>query len=190
MKRLRKENINTPELSERIFKERWRSNPHWVDFERFEKLAKHFGGGRYLDVGCFNSPYPFELALANSDFEVHAIDHARRVVETMQIYFPEVKYEVGDVLNLPYQDNYFDYVVAGEVLEHMENPKALIDECLRVLKKPGWLAMSTPKEEEMRGHSGITDEHLWGFERSDMEALFPNAEIEEYKGMFLVWLRK
>lgn len=169
MKRLRDENINVPELSARIFRERWKGCPHWIDFDRFALLASRFRGGKYLDVGCFNSPMPYELSMTFPTAEIHAIDHSWDVVSKMRHLFPSVKYYVGDVKKLPYPNGHFDYVVAAELIEHMENPKALITECLRVLKKDGVLAVSTPKDE-----IGISEEHLWAFSDGDLQELVGN----------------
>ena len=164
MKRLRKENINVPELSAKIFRERWKGCPHWVDYERFKFLASRFKKGKYLDVGCFNSPMPHELANEYPNAEVHAIDHSWDVVSKMKHIFPNVKYFVGDVKKLPYPNGHFDYVVAAELIEHMEDPKAMIVECMRVLGRGGILAISTPKDEV-----NITEEHLWSFTDGDIE---------------------
>ena len=111
MKRLNKQDINTPELSEKIFKERWKECPHWMDIERYQKLARYFTEGKYLDIGCFNSPMPGELKLKYPNSEVHALDHSERVIEKMQEYFPEVHYIKGDVRNLPFEVSTFDYAV-------------------------------------------------------------------------------
>jgi len=47
--------------------------------------------------------------------------------------FPSV-----NILNLPYDDEQFDFVIADQVLEHVEGPPQLaIDETLRVLKRRG-----------------------------------------------------
>ena len=185
MKRLNKENINTPELSEQIFKERWKECPHWVDMNRFKKLAKYYEGGRYLDIGCFNSPMPSELKLKYPNAEICAIDHAEKVVEKMKGYFPDVFYKVGDVRSLPYKDEYFDYAVAGEVLEHMERPEPLLKEWMRVLKPGGWLAISVPFKEEIHGRTGVSNEHMMAFEESDFE-----GETEVYNENIYAWLQK
>lgn len=179
MQALSTNNINTPELSDSIFKKRWKCDIHTVDGGRFNHLAKHYRGGRYLDIGCFNSPKLGELA-DNSLNEVHGIDHAPNVVKVMQEKFPKVKYLLGDCYNLPYKDGYFDYVVVGELIEHLENPRMFLIEALRVLKVEGILAISTPFEEE-KSQPRISNEHLWSFGEEDMESLLSDhgsVEIE------------
>tara|TARA_R100001530_G_scaffold127734_1_gene97061 strand:- start:11847 stop:12434 length:588 start_codon:yes stop_codon:yes gene_type:complete len=170
MERFTRKNINTPELSEKIFKEKWNEDVHTVDGNRFDELARDFKGGRYLDIGCFNSPKLGELAEIEGN-EIHGIDHAKRVIDVMSLKFPNVNYKVGDCYELPYEDEYFDYIVSGELLEHLEVPQEMIAEAMRVLKSGGTMAISTPYMEG-RGQSLISDEHLWSFGYADMSELF------------------
>lgn len=169
MKRLNSININTPQLSDWIFHRKWQGGVHTKDDRRFDQLCKKFEGGNYLDIGCFNSPKPRELSLDGSN-EVHAIDHAPGVVAKMQLLAPKVKYVVGDCYHLPYQPEYFDYVVAGEILEHLESPQSFLAEAVRVLKIGGCLALSTPYlEGELQPL--MTEEHLWSFNQEDIKGL-------------------
>lgn len=170
-------NPNNPELTEQIFKDRWNEDVHTVDQGRFDQLTKYYIGGKYLDVGCFNSPKPGQLA-ENPNYDIHALDYAPRVVEVMQAKFPKVKYQVGNACKMPYPGETFDYVVAGEILEHMEYPEELISDCMRVLKSEGFLAISTPFEEGITGPP-VSYEHLWGFTAIDLKSLLsPWGEVE------------
>ena len=49
----------------------------------------------------------------------------------------------GDVLHLPFPDAVADVVVAGEVLEHVTAPLALVAEACRVLRPGGTLVLDT-----------------------------------------------
>lgn len=55
----------------------------------------------------------------------------------------EANYPEYNILNLPFSDDQFDYVVSDQVLEHVQgNPQSAIDEAFRVLK-PSGLAIHT-----------------------------------------------
>ncbi|MGH7290090.1 MAG: class I SAM-dependent methyltransferase, partial [Myxococcota bacterium] len=51
----------------------------------------------------------------------------------------------GDALDLPYGDGTFDFVIASEILEHVPQDEAAIDELVRVLKPGGRLAVTVPR---------------------------------------------
>lgn len=54
-------------------------------------------------------------------------------------------YPVVDVQNLSsYKSNSYDFVILDQVLEHVADPKAALKEVYRILKKGGWLILTTP----------------------------------------------
>jgi ubiquinone/menaquinone biosynthesis C-methylase UbiE len=166
MKQLNKVNNNKPDLAYNFFKNRWRSQMHYCDWNRFVLLAKDFKGGKYLDVGCFNSPMPYELTRDFPEAEIYALDYCEPLIKELQERYPEVKYVVGDAKKLPFKDGEFDYVVAGELLEHCENPSEVLKELARVVKVGGTLAVSVPLNESE--NEAISDEHLWSFSAEDL----------------------
>lgn len=173
MKKLRDENKNTPELVDNLFAKRWRENFHYIDWRRFELLAKYFKGGKYLDVGCFNSPMPYELALSHKGkAEINALDHAPKMIAHLKGKYPEVNYICHDFVKngLPFKDEELNYIVAGEVIEHLEEPEKFIAEAMRCLKWDGILAMSTPFAEGVQ-EPAVSDEHLWSFVIDDIQTL-------------------
>jgi hypothetical protein len=54
------------------------------------------------------------------------------------------EYENQDINNLLYPDDTFDVVMHSEVLEHVPNYAAALDECMRVLKPGGKLIFTVP----------------------------------------------
>lgn len=55
------------------------------------------------------------------------------------------KYKKADITEgLPFEDNSFDCVILGEVIEHVPNPDFLLKEINRVTKKKGTVIVSTP----------------------------------------------
>jgi ubiquinone/menaquinone biosynthesis C-methylase UbiE len=51
---------------------------------------------------------------------------------------------VGDVLNMPFEDDDFDTVICNQVLEHVKEPEKLFSETFRVLKKGGNFICTAP----------------------------------------------
>jgi SAM-dependent methyltransferase len=52
---------------------------------------------------------------------------------------------VGNALHLPFADNTFDRIICSEVLEHIPDFDAALDEINRVLKEDGVFAVSVPR---------------------------------------------
>jgi len=177
MKRLRTENKNTPRFAEELFENRWKKQLHYIDWLRFKLLTKYFEGGRYLDIGCFNSPIPAEIKFRMPNAEVWAMDYAEKVIWHLKKVIPEVNYVVGNATDLPFKDNYFDYAVMGELIEHLEEPQKAVREAIRAIKRGGYLALSVPNDEAHKG--AVSDEHLWSFTEQDIvELLSPYGEVE------------
>ena len=92
---------------------------------------------RVLDVGCgagFSSNY-----LAREGHEVTGIDASPEslAVAARHDETRSVKYQLGDALSLPHDNESFDAVCAMDFLEHVEDPGAVIAECSRVLRPGG-----------------------------------------------------
>lgn len=178
MQRLHKENINTSENSSA----RFNGTLGVHDMERFEKLAKYFKGGSYVDVGAFDSPMPMLLAERYPKSEIHSLDFAEEIVKFLKPRFPKVIYHIADIREgLPFKDESVDYVVAGEVIEHMEDPAAFVKELFRIVKKGGYVAISTPFDEISRNEKIGGPFHIWSFDKEDFNQLLGNPEIELHR---------
>ena len=53
---------------------------------------------------------------------------------------------VGSAEHLPFKEGVFDYVVASEVLEHLDNVELAIGQICRVMHSTGELLATTPKD--------------------------------------------
>jgi ubiquinone/menaquinone biosynthesis C-methylase UbiE len=62
-----------------------------------------------------------------------------------QRFYPGVRFQFADALNLPFDANSFDYVQSSAVLEHVggyANQQRMVAECLRVARKG--VCLTTP----------------------------------------------
>jgi 2-polyprenyl-3-methyl-5-hydroxy-6-metoxy-1,4-benzoquinol methylase len=97
--------------------------------------------------------------------------------------------DLNEPLKLP--DRAFDVIVAAEVVEHLENPRALAREWFRLLKPHGTLILSTPNNESWRsilsllflGHyalfrSNSYPAHITPLLRCDIERCLTEAGFE------------
>lgn len=116
--------------------------------------------GRLLDLGCDRGD--ITARYTDKAKEVHGVDNNADAIAYAKKYYPGVTFALAQGERLPYKDNYFDTVVMGDVLEHVENEEQTITEAHRVLKPGGTLVLSVP-------HKG-----LFGFIDSfNMKFYFP-----------------
>lgn len=98
------------------------------------KLPK---GSKVLDVGCGTAH--LTNWIKEKGFEVYGIEPSNEMYHYAKINFPEIEIKQAISSQIPYPDNYFDLIVAFEVLRYLdkdENRKSL-REFHRVLKKDG-----------------------------------------------------
>lgn len=161
MRRINTKNINT--------KAYWDRNIAKPDFGlRQQKYLELAGKGESIvELGCGMSPF---LNKARKNFkECIGVDFSRITLREAKKKFPKVKYVYGSALDAPFYSNEFDVSVAGELIEHLEDPMELIDEMKRITKRR--IILSTAKMEYN------DPEHLWKFFKKD----FFFGEVEEIK---------
>jgi SAM-dependent methyltransferase len=92
--------------------------------------------GKLMDFGCGRKPYEnlFNVTeYIGVDMQYTGHDHSLSKVD---VYY--------DGKTLPFEDNHFDAVFCGEVLEHIFNPDEILPEIYRVLKPGGRLLLTVP----------------------------------------------
>jgi ubiquinone biosynthesis O-methyltransferase len=97
---------------------------------------------KILDLGC-GLGYGSSILLKAGN-EVYGVDVSQDAINYAKINYPGINYTCCSADNLPFNDNYFDSVVAHEIIEHVKNPEKVIKEICRVLKKDGDVFISTP----------------------------------------------
>ena len=100
---------------------------------------------RVLEVGC--GPGEAAERIAASGAEVEALDISERMVELTQARGVEAR--VGDVQQLPFEDESFDAALAGWMLYHVPDVERGIAELARVLRPGGRLVAVTNRVEHL-----------------------------------------
>ena len=120
-------------------------------------------GGRALDVGCGRSL--FSEIDVDFPFSVVAGDLEYVGVRTRAGEVPDQQWAVFDADRLPFADQQFDAVFAGEIIEHMPDVAITLAEWRRVLKPEGVVIVTTPNRERLlavadRRERPYSEDHL------------------------------
>lgn len=101
-------------------------------------------GDRVLDVGCGPGTITVDLAGRLGSGEVIGVDDAFEVVAQAAGGGAEVdnaSFGLADLYDLPFEDDRFDVVHAHQVLQHLVDPVAALEEMARVTRPGGLLAV-------------------------------------------------
>lgn len=116
----------------------WDHTRPWYKFAL--KLLPKADNEKVLDLGAGNGE--FSVILKKFNKKVYCIDYCQK-------YFKKLKRKgfksyLSDFNNsLPFRDEFFDGVCCLEVIEHVVKAEQLLLEINRILKKNGWLIVST-----------------------------------------------
>ena len=150
--------------------------------ERIELFRRYVGGpGRdVLDLGCRDGALTQAYAGGNA---IVGVDADREALAEAQKLGIETRWaDLDDAL--PFEAGTFDVVVAGELLEHLRDPRRVVSEVLRVLRSGGTFVGSVPNayrlKNRLRFLTGRKPEndptHLQMFAPADIRAFLDGFE--------------
>jgi len=157
----------------------------WDQF-REERLKKIFtekkqvidiGGGLRVDPSRNNRKR--ESGQEWMDEYIAKVDY--KVIDKVADYNPDI---VGDIHDLPFEDNSVDAIICIAVLEHVEEPQRAVREMYRVLKPGGYCYIHAPflfYFHPMKGYYG----DFYRFTRQGFEYMtkdFSEVEIQNLLG--------
>ena len=118
-----------------------------------------------IDLGCGTGDYA-DYFLQN-DKEYVGIDNSREMITRAQNRFPNVLFRLEDVEDLSMLSKKFDLALAVGLVEYYMDPKKLIQQTCRILKKGGYFLVQAP-------HTSVT----WRIDRRVIpRLLYPLAAI-------------
>jgi 2-polyprenyl-3-methyl-5-hydroxy-6-metoxy-1,4-benzoquinol methylase len=117
-------------------------------------------GSKVLDVGCNGGT--LGVPLLHKDCHVNGIDIVQDLVDKAKRRGIYAEQGVAEDLSR-YDDNSFDYVMCGEVLEHLYDPFPAVEEAYRVLKPGGKYIFSVPHPNSFMCTDKLGDYHQQNF---------------------------
>lgn len=165
--------------------------------ERAGLIASLVGGPGLdvLDLGCRTGALTQHYASGNTVTGVDVDRGAlRQAVERLGIETAWADVEEG----LPFDDEVFDVVVAGELLEHLADPASTVSHAYRVLRPGGRFVGSVPNAFRLKSrirfaagrHPETDATHLQLFTPAALRALladFEQVEIRFAVGRYVRW---
>jgi len=113
------------------------SKPIWVAMLDSTEVKQET---RFLDLGCGGGG---ASVLANErGAQVSGLDAAEELIGIARDRVPKGNFRVGDLEELPYEDNSFDVVFASMSIMFASNPSVVLEEMKRVIVSEGWITVS------------------------------------------------
>lgn len=90
----------------------------------------------------------------------------------------------GSILELPFEDNYFDVVCAFDVVEHVKDDKKAISEMNRVCTQKGKICITVPAFQSLWSHHDEINQHFKRYKMNELLKLFDlQSESNDFKIM-------
>ena len=128
----------------------------------------------FLDLGCGLGRHT--ILFAKNGFKTRAFDLSENAIKRAKEYAQkenvDVEFKLGDMLNLPYDDESLDCILCRNVISHTntEGMKKIIKELYRVLRNNGEVYLTLGSKE------------TWGFKQTDWPLVDPNTRIRMDEG--------
>lgn len=112
-----------------------------IDF--FLRSIKNQKNCRVLDIGCQTGSVCHQLSKLGHD--AYGVEVLEESVSSAREKYPQLHFEVANCEEkIPFANNFFDIVWAGDVIEHIAFTDIFINEINRVLKVKGLFILTTP----------------------------------------------
>lgn len=135
-------------------------------YQQVIKLIPQNPRQKILDIGCGDGVLLSLIknaTLYGIDLDKDSLGYAATKIKAKLVQAPADK--------LPFKANFFDVVLATEIIEHLDQPEKLIQEAKRVLKPSGYLILTTPVKQPGK----LTDKlHVREFSSDELENLLKN----------------
>jgi 2-polyprenyl-3-methyl-5-hydroxy-6-metoxy-1,4-benzoquinol methylase len=106
-----------------------------------------------LDVGCAIGI--FTNLLHQKGYEALGIDSNQGLLAFAKNRYPHCTFKLMNAMHLDIAPCTFDFVLALELIEHLDNPHKLLKNIHQVLKEDGVFLLSTPNRLSLEGARGV-----------------------------------
>ncbi|SHJ45605.1 Glycosyltransferase, GT2 family [Clostridium cavendishii DSM 21758] len=179
---------NIIEINRNKFKEKWGFDAYYSANIRFDIISLITSEVNdkinVLEIGCGVGNTLLEIKNRYRNANLYGIESCEKSAQISSKLCNSINGDIESI-DLPYQHNYFDYIIFSDVLEHLVNPWGTLEKLRKYLKEDGYILASIPNvmhisvlNNLINGRfryedSGILDKtHLRFFTLAEIEDLF------------------
>ena len=124
-----------------------------------EAIKPYIKNKKVLDVGCVGGDYRLKKGrftllheeMAKEAKEIIGVDLNKKALELMKKKNPNLNLICCNAYDIPFDASSFDVVVAGALIEHLDNAGVFLDKVNLILKKDGIFIGTVPNAYNLAG---------------------------------------
>jgi SAM-dependent methyltransferase len=97
-----------------------------------------------LEIGCGEGFVAGQLSARQAGGLYVGVDLNEEDLQNLRAKFPAVEAHQGSIYDLSFLGRDFDVVVCAEVMEHLDDPAAALEQIIE--RRPSWVILSVPHE--------------------------------------------
>ena len=117
------------------------ANINYARYRKVNEILKRVPRGDILEIGCCGGEF-LEL-LREKGWNVKGLEISKKAVQRAKNNKLDVKVHDANK-KIPFKDESFDVIFAGELIEHVFDDVEFLNDCYRLLKKEGKIIITTP----------------------------------------------
>ena len=111
--------------------------------KQLNQITKKNKNPKILDFGCGDGR---SVPIWGLIGETHGFDLSETAMKKASEIFPTFNFKFGDACHSEYNSEFYDIIISQEVIEHIIDQEKYFDECFKLLKKGGYLILTTPNK--------------------------------------------
>lgn len=150
-----------------------------------------------LEIGCGSGATLIYIKNLYKNSNLYGIEKSKNSAKIASAFASIINEDVEKV-KLSYDENFFDYIILGDVLEHLNNPWKLLKELILYLKQDGYILATIPNimhisviKEIINGkftykENGILNiDHLRFFTLNEIYKMFETSNLQIHEVYYI-----